>query len=222
MVRIRSSSCGVEKGKRYGWLEVIGTPFSSGKNRDFSVVVRCKCGGVSVRLCNNIARRSKERQSCLGCKSEANKGSREQLNKVWRSMIARCYCENDVGHRNYGGRGIRVCEQWRESYPQFKEWAIGAGYRHGLQLDRRDNDGNYEPGNCRWVTQVQNARNKRTNRRVTAFGETKCLSEWVEDARCSVSLCGLRERLKGGMAPEEAILKPSRVHYARKRKKEPA
>jgi len=80
---------------------------------------------------------------------------------VWESMKARCDNPNEKGYKNYGGRGITVCEVWRNSFEEFEKWAIASGYLKGLTLDRRDNDGDYEPDNCRWVSWLVQAHNKR-------------------------------------------------------------
>ena len=81
--------------------------------------------------------------------------------QVWCRMKQRCQNPNDPSYKNYGGRGISLCEEWNKDFTKFAAWATG--YAKGLQIDRINNDGNYEPGNCRWVTPKQNARNKRTN-----------------------------------------------------------
>jgi len=75
-------------------------------------------------------------------------------------MKERCYSPNKDGYHRYGGRGIRVCDEWRNDYEAFKKWAIENGFKKGLQLDRRENSGHYEPGNCRFVTGVVNTRNQ--------------------------------------------------------------
>ncbi len=89
-----------------------------------------------------------------------------QVYVVWRCMIERCLREKHQQYRHYGGRGIKICDDWlhqNDGYSNFKEWALTSGWQHGLQLDRIDNNGNYEPSNCRFVTKKDNARNKRNN-----------------------------------------------------------
>jgi len=79
-------------------------------------------------------------------------------------MKRRCYNPNDQAYENYGGRGIIVCEQWEKSFVMFEIWAKMRGYKDNLTIDRIENDGNYEPSNCRWVTKTEQAHNKRNNK----------------------------------------------------------
>ena len=95
-------------------------------------------------------------------------------------MKARCLNHKSVSYRNYGGRGIGICDEWL-SFESFHEWAIANGYEDGLQLDRIDNDGDYCPNNCRWVSRDENMRNKSNNRLVTICGKTQCASEWIRE-----------------------------------------
>lgn len=95
-------------------------------------------------------------------------------------MLARCYAPGSVMYAAYGARGIRVCEEWRADPAAFVNWGLANGYRSGLEIDRRNTDGDYEPGNCRFVTGVVNARNKRDNRRVDYRGESITIAELAE------------------------------------------
>lgn len=92
-------------------------------------------------------------------------------------MIQRCTNPRAAHYRNYGARGIRICDEWRD-FKVFYRWATKNGWAKGLELDRKDNNGNYEPDNCRWVTSAVNNLNKRTNRIIVFNGETKTLKEW--------------------------------------------
>jgi hypothetical protein len=91
--------------------------------------------------------------------------SRSLLHWRWQSMIARCENEKNKAFKNYGGRGIKVCPEWMASFSAFREWALANGYREDLEIDRRDNDGNYCPGNCRFVTRSVNDQNKRSSKK---------------------------------------------------------
>lgn len=126
------------------------------------------------------------------------------LHARWVSIHSRCKNPAAKGYDRYGGRGITVCSEWND-FNAFFFWSIENGYHRDLQLDREDNDGPYSPDNCRWVTRTKNARNKSTNRVLTAFGETKTWVEWAEDPRCVVDYHSLGYRLRGGWPGEEAL-----------------
>lgn len=134
-----------------------------------------------------------------------------RLRGVWRNMIQRCHNPNHHQYCSYGGRGITVCDEWRNDYSCFREWALKNGYAQGLTIDRIDNNGGYSPQNCRWATYKEQNRNKRSNRNITLNGETKCLSEWAEFFGIGVPLA--TRRLNDGWAEEDAFTAPL---YARK------
>ncbi len=161
-----------------------------------------KEGLGSARSCGCLKR---ERQS------EANSThgeSKSRLYMVWIAMRDRCQNPANKRYADWGGRGIAVCREWDESYEAFRDWALASGYREGLTIERGDNDGGYEPGNCTWIPVEDQARNTRRKHLVTAFGETKRLSEWMADPRCVAKASGmLMWRLKAGWSPEDAITK---------------
>ncbi len=121
-------------------------------------------------------------------------------------MKQRCQNPRDAKYRWYGGRGIQVRFP---SWVQFRDWSLSHGYEEGLTIDRIDNDGHYEPSNCRWVTHAEQARNKSNTVTLTAFGETKPLIDWVEDPRCTVGYTALIQRLrKSDWTPEDMVTRP--------------
>ena len=131
---------------------------------------------------------------------------KEPLFSVWDNMISRCYCPSKgVGYERYGGRGITVCDEWRRSYEAFKEWAVPL-WQPGLQLDRIDNDGNYSPSNCRFVTRSAQARNRRNNHKVTLGRTTLCLCDWL--TIFGISWKCFYSRLAAGMSEAEALTMP--------------
>ena len=103
----------------------------------------------------------------------------KRLYGVWNSMIHRCEDTKRERYRDYGGRGVTVCDRWHDPNV-FIDWALTNGYAYGMQLDRIDNDGPYSPENCRWVAPKQNCRNTRRNKRLTLCGLTKTVAEWCE------------------------------------------
>lgn len=112
---------------------------------------------------------------------ELEKGfSKTRLYQIYYKMIDRCtkkYCRN---YNNYGGRGIEVCKEWKESYISFYKWAMNNGYNDNLTIDRIDSNGNYEPNNCRWVTYKVQNNNRRSNVYFTYNGERRTMKEWSE------------------------------------------
>jgi hypothetical protein len=97
-------------------------------------------------------------------------------------MKARCNQKSNKGYPNYGGRGIKVCKEWSDDFTSFMTWSMENGYNDELKLDRIDNDGGYEPLNCRWTTQKVQSNNTRFNRKITIDGVTKTLAQWVDES----------------------------------------
>lgn len=131
-----------------------------------------------------------------------------KLYSVWTNLRFRCNCKNASNYKDYGGRGIKVCRKW-DSFVIFRDWAYKNGYREGLQIDRKNNNGDYKPSNCHWTTGSVNSRNRRSRAELTAFGETKSLSEWLEDPRCVVNRDRLDSRVKAGWSPENVLTIPN-------------
>ena len=144
-----------------------------------------------VLRCYDLKAKSKERPEKIKAKklpkkdheltgwaSYANKG---KIRHVYYNMIRRCYDSARREYPHYGGRGIKVCDEWKNDCCVFYRWARDNGYKEGLQLDRTDNNGNYCPENCRWVTPKENSNNRRNTRKITYKGKIKALSEWADE-----------------------------------------
>ena len=104
--------------------------------------------------------------------------TKDPLYAIYSSMIQRCNCPTHHAYHNYGGRGITVCDEWRNDSKAFLNWAYSNGYEKGLSLDRIDNDKGYSPTNCRWTDCKTQNNNQRTNYRITVNGETHTMAEW--------------------------------------------
>jgi len=131
---------------------------------------------------------------------------------VWASMRQRCCYEKNNQFYRYGGRGIRVCDRWMNSFENFLS-DMGE-VPDGHSIERINRDGNYEPSNCKWAARIEQANNKSNNFLIEAFGEIKTAANWARDARCVSNPNSLIRRIKKGICPEVAITKTGRA-YAR-------
>ncbi|MET4072968.1 hypothetical protein [Hymenobacter sp. UYCo722] len=133
----------------------------------------------------------------------------KKLRAVWSAMFQRCYSENWVNYPSYGGRGITVCPEWVTDKTAFVAWALANGYREGLTLDRIDNDGHYEPSNCRFVSRKQQQRNRRITVYVTYQGRTLPVSELFDELGFDEATSNrIQNRLSIGWDLEAALQKP--------------
>lgn len=126
---------------------------------------------------------------------------------AWRNMRSRCYNPNNASYYRYGGRGIRVCPQWKDNYDQF--CADMGEAPENMSIDRIDNEGNYEPNNCQWATTKQQNNNTRVNRRITYNGKTQTLTQWAEQLKIRVDT--LYRRLAIYKMPTERALVPENL-----------
>ena len=140
----------------------------------------------------------------------------KRLYGIWRGMRGRCQNPNRPKFRNYGARGISVCEEW-QSFANFCKWALENGYQDDLSIDRIDNNGNYCPENCRWATSLEQNHNRSCTLKVLFGGETHTVSEVASMIGMDYYL--LRSRLKRGMDIESAITRPRMTHKLHERKR---
>ena len=125
---------------------------------------------------------------------------------VYIQMVARCHNPNHRCYPNYGGRGIAVCDEWRNNREVFFKWAETNGYKEGLSLDRIDNNKGYSPENCRWTDRFTQQNNTRRNRKLKANGEVHSMSEWARIR--GMSKHTIEHRLELGWSEEDAVLRP--------------
>ena len=137
------------------------------------------------------------------CSTHGMTGTR--LHNEWRSIKRRCYTVSHIEYTRYGGRGITVCEEWLHDFQAFYDWAMANGYRDDLTIDRIDVNGNYEPSNCRWVTQKEQQNNRSNNHRITYNGETLTAMQFAEKYKMNYST--LITRLSRGWSIEKIMSK---------------
>lgn len=216
MKSLLASNPQVQIGSKHGRLTVMGAAFHIrvGAQRRKCAVCECRCGAVLMVWVSSLL--TGNTQSC-GCRKIdiararmtthgcAPKGKYPPLYQLWGNMKKRCTRPIGVDCERYAKRGISVCEEWENDFAAFRDWAESHGYEHGLQIDRKDNDGNYEPDNCRFVTPQVNSNNRSSNHFIAAFGETKTLAEWSRDPRCVVTYDCLKRRSRKGWPAEAAL-----------------
>ena len=195
--------------KKYGKLTILGIEYqkkySNGTIIDF-VKCKCECGNIKIINFNNIKRGLVK--SC-GCITKTVNGmSKTRIYQIYRHLINRCYREKDISYKNYGNKGIIVCDEWKNDFMSFYNWSMANGYANDLTIDRIDVNGNYEPSNCRWVNMAVQQNNRSNNRILEYKGQKKTITEWAK--YCGLSYRNLYYRLNNGYTIEEAIEKPKR------------
>ena len=138
--------------------------------------------------------------------------ARTRLYRSWTSMRNRCNWKKDKEYKHYGGRGIKVCDEWQNNFEPFMEWALSNGYDDTLTIDRIDVNGNYEPSNCRWITRKEQNNNMTSNVRLTHNGVTHNLTEWSKITEISYST--LQGRIRRGWKTEDILFKPINKRYS--------
>lgn len=202
-------------GQRFGELEVISRS-GSDKHRRSLWNCHCDCGADVVvpgsQLRGGQSKSCGHRQRTFFVKNgycENRHGmSKTRLYDEWSSMKYRCHTESSKDYPDYGERGIYVCDEWRNSFESFRDWALANGYQDDLSIDRKDNDGPYCPENCRWATIKQQAYNKRTTVYITYNGVTRTVAEWA--AITGIKSRTIAARLRKGWSPERALTEPLR------------
>lgn len=203
-----------ECGNQYGDLTVIE---SAGRNqwRALQWLCSCRCGNIVT--VSGAQLRSGKTKSC-GCRraaecrsrtthGNARRGDATKEYRTWCHMIERCHNKNSVDFSEYGGRGITVCDRWRNSFSAFLE-DMGKCPAAKTSIDRKDNERGYEPGNCKWANLHEQANNKRNNRFVTINGVRKLAQQWCDEY--GISNVEFYRRVRLGMTDEQAITTPKK------------
>lgn len=142
--------------------------------------------------------------------SKRHNGKGTRLYAIWKAVKTRCYNQHFHAFPRYGGRGITMCDEWRDGFPAFRDWALANGYSDELTLDRIDVDKGYGPDNCRWVTYREQANNTRRNVIITVRGETGTVAELCRKHNVPNSHLVYDRITRLGWGPEKAIFTPAR------------
>lgn len=169
--------------QNFGNLSVI-SEYSKPNSKRKYWLCKCECGNTTIVNTTDLKSGHTKSCGCLKTKNNStttrNSIKANRLYNIWRGMKKRCYLPTNKDYKNYGGRGISVCDEWKNSFLTFYEWSMFNGYSDALTLDRIDVNGNYEPTNCRWVTMKMQQQNRRNNLYITHNEQSKSLSEWCE------------------------------------------
>jgi len=172
----------------------------------------CDCGNTTKVRGKNLKNGSVK--SC-GCKNKEPKHlihnmSNTRLYREWYSIKSRCYNNKEDSYKNYGGRGITMCDDWKNSFVSFMNWALKNGYSDELSIERNDVNGNYEPSNCTWIPLNRQSANRRSSYIIEYKGETHNLTDWCK--RLDLPFKFIHNRIyKLGWSFEKAITEPKHI-----------
>lgn len=205
MVSIRNKE--IRIGDTFGNYTVVGT-YDFPKTYRKYVSVECSCGSPKRMVLKTYLRQGVSKScGCLQRLAVSTHGLHKHPIFIrWRNMMSRCYNKSDKRYIRYGGRGITVCARWHEPKNFIED--MYPTFRHGLSLDRIDNNLGYSPENCRWITMSEQSRNKGSNIVLTHNGETLCIAEWSR--KLGICYGTLWDRYKQGWTTERIVTTPAR------------
>lgn len=215
------SDCDYEN-RKFGRLTVVNIAYR--RNRKIFLKCKCLCGNTTIASLNNLKSGSVKSCGCLRIENNEKHGMcNTKLYRVWNTMKQRCNNPRDLEYKNYGGRGIKVCEEWENDFRSFYDWSVKNGYvscdtKSDISIDRIDVNADYSPDNCRFVTMHIQSRNKRNNIWIEYDGKRKILMDW--SISTGIKYSTLLGRYYKGDRGEYLFREPHRGVYMRKRREE--
>lgn len=194
------------KGKRFHKLLVV----EKANNQKHKTMWKCKCDCGNITLVTTSNLNTNRVKSC-GClridqltkRSTTHNQRHTALYEVWKTMKQRCFNPKNQAYKNYGGRGIVVCDEWKTNFTSFYKWSMENGYKKGLTIDRIDNNKNYCPENCRWADRITQANNSRWNKHIVVNGKDDTLANWIR--YFNTTHTKYYARIKKGLSEQEAL-----------------
>lgn len=207
-------------GQKFGKLTILEQLYENGKSL---CVCKCDCGITTKKIeLGSVVSGNTKSCGCLVKETltERNKKlskhqglAQDKLYWAWNHMIQRCDKDYENNKRFYKDRGIKVCEEWYD-FLVFREWSLNNGFSENLSLDRIDNNGNYEPSNCRWATKEQQSNNTRATKLIEYKGEIKSISQWARIF--GISRKTISYRLDNGWSKDDLFIKSYEIYTRRK------
>lgn len=192
-------------GLRYGRLVITESIYIRGLGTGWKCL--CDCGVAMYASGSNLDAGNTQSCGCLFKETHTTHGkTKSRVYSIWKGMLRRCQRPNAPEYKNYGGRGITVCERWQKFEMFFEDMGDPPD---GKWIDRIDNNGNYEPGNCQWRSPQDQLNNRRNNRVLTAFGRTQTLHQWAAEMKMPPTTLSNRI-LRAKLSPEVALTAPNR------------
>lgn len=211
------------KGQRFGRLVALG-PIKQDDRCRVWWFCKCDCGNTTTIIASDLSHNGTKSCGCITRERLKTRNTTHGLRysrfyNIWCGIIQRCTNPNDKAYHNYGGRGIYICDKWRDSFEEFYKFVktLPNHNNTNYSLDRIDNDDGYKPGNIHFATATEQSRNCRTNRLVTYQNTTKCLTAWAEEF--SINPETLAGRLDKGWGIEKALTKPIRQKHSERKSK---
>lgn len=168
-------------GKRFGKLIVV----ERAENAPNGVAIwkcKCDCGNIAFVRGGNLKSGGVKSCGCLRhVPKDTHHESATRLYRIWAGIKSRCVYNGNDRYKDYGGRGIKMCDEWVNSYENFRDWALSNGYKEGLTIERIDVNGNYCPKNCTWIPKCEQAKNRRSCYAIEYNGKTQNLTDWCNE-----------------------------------------
>lgn len=202
-------------GKEYWNMKVLEYA-GINKNGRSLWLCQCKCGNQKIIIGSELKRG--KTKSC-GCMNKTINGLyKSRIYRIHHLMLCRCYTKSTTNYLDYGGRGIAVCDEWRgkNGFLNFYEWSIKNGYNDNLTLDRINNNGDYEPSNCRWATRKTQSNNTRRNHIIEFNGKSLTISQWSKIT--GINQNTLYKRVSSGWDTKDILNKEVNIKCSTKRK----
>lgn len=189
-------------GQKFGRLTVLHRLYNYHKKGVYWLCV-CECGNLTEVNGKDLRKGNTKSCGCFRGRYPRIKKNQPRLYRIYHNMRNRCHYKKHDRYKNYGGRGIKVCDEWLNSYKSFENWALTHGYNDNLTIDRIDANGNYEPNNCKWSTKKQQSRNTTKNVYLTYNNETMIIKDWA--TKLNTNYATILSRYHRGWAVKECL-----------------